>query len=327
MQDLEMRPTRSLALATLPAAAAIALWSGYRRVARELGTHLAASPHIPGRVRAVPTPWGRLSYRIVPGSDLGPPLVLVHGWGRSSDAVWWPLIAHTRRTVVAVDLPGHGRSLLEGRFTFALAAEAVLTAVADAGVVRPILVGHSMGGPVALTTLRRAGASHFGGFVAIATSSYWVRPRHQIMVAAAPYALAQSSPILMRAQRAETRRAPDQAERIAWEYAMRPPRRVLEEAAAELRHFDARRWGNLALPPAAWIVTLHDGVIDPADQLASALHFGIPTVDLPNDHPVVVQAPAAVAEIIEKSSLAWSQRRPIVIRRRMLRPRAPDQGL
>ena len=80
--------------------------------------------------------------------------------------------------------------------------------------------------------------------MAIATSSYWVRPRHQIMVAAAPYAMAQSSPLLMRAQRAETRRAPDQASRIAWEYAVRPPRRMLEEAAAELRRFDARTMGR-----------------------------------------------------------------------------------
>lgn len=316
-----MRTTRSIALATLPAAAAIALWSGYRRVAKELGSHIVASPQIPGRVKSLPTSWGRLSYRIVAGSDPGPPLVLVHGWGRSADSVWWPLIANTQRTVVAIDLPGHGRSLLDERFTFDLAADAVLAAVAHSGVVRPILVGHSMGGPVALTALRRAGESAFGGFVAIATSSYWVRPRHQIMVAAAPYAMAQNSPLLMRAQRTETRRAPDQADRIAWEYAVRPPRRVLEEAAAELRRFDARRWGDLALPPAVWIVTLDDGVIDPADQTASALHFGIPTVDLANDHPVVIQAPAALASIIEEMSLVWALNRPIRIRRRMLRSR------
>ncbi|HUP18235.1 MAG TPA: alpha/beta hydrolase [Acidimicrobiia bacterium] len=323
-----MRSTRSIALATLPAAAAIALWNGYRRVSKELGSHVAASPLIPGKVRSIPTSWGRLSYRIVPGSDPGPPLVLVHGWGRSADSVWWPLIANTQRTVVAIDLPGHGRSLLDQRFTFDLAADAVLAAVADSGVIRPVLVGHSMGGPVALTALRRvaqAGESDFAGFVAIATSSYWVRPRHQIMVAAAPYAMAQGSPLLMRAQRAETRRAPDQASRIAWEYAVRPPRRILEEAAAELRRFDARRWEDLSLPPAVWIVTLEDGIIDPADQTASARHLGIPTVDLPNDHPVVIQAPAALARIIEEASSVWSLNRPIRIRRRMLRPNGADQ--
>jgi len=324
-----MRSTRSIALATLPAAAAIALWNGYRRVSKELGSHVAASPLIPGKVRSIPTSWGRLSYRIVPGTDPGPPLVLVHGWGRSADSVWWPLIANTDRTVVAIDLPGHGRSLLEQRFTFDLAADAVLAAVADSGVIRPVLVGHSMGGPVALTALRRVsrtGESDFCGFVAIATSSYWVRPRHQIMVAAAPYAMAQGSPILMRAQRAETRRAPDQASRIAWEYAVRPPRRILEEAAAELRRFDARRWDDLSLPPAVWVVTLDDGIIDPADQAASAQHLGIPTVDLPNDHPVVIQAPAALARIIEEASSVWSLNRPIRIRRRMLRTNGADLG-
>jgi pimeloyl-ACP methyl ester carboxylesterase len=320
-----MRSTRSIALATLPAAAAIALWNGYRRVSKELGSHVAASPVIPGKVRSIPTSWGRLSYRIVPGTDPGPPLVLVHGWGRSADSVWWPLIANTDRTVIAIDLPGHGRSLLEQRFTFDLAADAVLAAVADSGVIRPVLVGHSMGGPVALTALRRSGESDFVGFVAIATSSYWVRPRHQIMVAAAPYAMAQGSPILMRAQRAETRRAPDQASRIAWEYAVRPPRRILEEAAAELRRFDARRWDDLSLPPAVWVITLDDGIIDPADQAASAQHLGIPTVSLPNDHPVVIQAPAALARIIEEASSVWSLNRPIRIRRRMLRTNGSDQ--
>ena len=335
-----MRSTRSIALATLPAAAAIALWNGYRRVSKELGSHVATSPRIPGTVRSIPTSWGRLSYRIVPGTDPGPALVLVHGWGRSADSVWWPLIANTDRTVVAIDLPGHGRSLLDQRFTFDLAADAVLAAVADSGVIRPVLVGHSMGGPIALTVLRRAsrsglgkpgsgqsgnGDSGFVGFVAIATSSYWVRPRHQIMVAAAPYAMAQGSPILMRAQRAETRRAPDQASRIAWEYAVRPPRRILEEAAAELRRFDARRWDDLSLPPAVWVVTLDDGIIDPADQTASARHLGIPTVDLPNDHPVVIQAPAALVRIIEESSSVWSLNRPIRIRRRMLRTNGSDQ--
>jgi pimeloyl-ACP methyl ester carboxylesterase len=251
-------------------------------------------------------------------------LVLVHGWGRSADSVWWPLLQHTQRTVIAVDLPGHGRSLLERRFSFDLAADAVIAAVVDSGLVRPILVGHSMGGPVALTALRRTGAPEFGGFVAIATSSYWVRPRHQIMVAAAPYALAHNSPFVMRAQRAETRRTPEHADRIAWEYAVRPPRRILEEAAGELRRFDARKWSDLSLPPAVWIVTLDDDVIDPADQRSSAHRLGIPTVDLPNDHPVVIQAPAALAAIIEDFSMVWLLNRPIRIRRRMLRPPPPS---
>lgn len=315
-----MRTSRSLALAALPVAA-IAIWSRYQRAVEELGTHSPAPPLLPGRVRAVTTPWGRLSYRLIRGSDPGPPLVLVHGWGRTGDSVWWPLAGHTRRTMVVIDLPGHGRSLLEQRFTFDLAAEAVLAAVADAGLVRPILVGHSMGGPIALTVLRHSERDQFAGFVAIATSAYWVRPRQRFMMAAAPYAMAQTSPILIRAHRAELKRTPEQARRIAWEYAMRPARAVLEEAALELRRFDARGWTDLEVPPAAWIVTLKDGVIAAAHQHASAQHFGIPTIDFANDHPVVSRAPAAVAEVIERTSLAWAERLPQGIRRRKLIPR------
>jgi pimeloyl-ACP methyl ester carboxylesterase len=244
----------------------------------------------------------------------------VHGWGRSADSVWWQLIEHTERTVVAVDLPGHGRSILDHRFSFALAAESVRAAISDAGLVRPILVGHSMGGPVALTALRESGRLDFAGFVAIATSAYWVRPRHQIMVATAPYLLAPTSPVLMGVFRAELRREPEQAGRIAWRYAVRPSRRVLEETAAELRRFDARKWADLNLPPATWLVTLEDGVMAPAHQRASARHFGIPTVDLPSDHPVVIRAPAAVADILERSAEAFAASPPIGIRRRASRP-------
>ncbi len=60
-------------------------------------------------------------------------------------------------------------------FSFGLAAEAVGRVVSDAGVERPVLVGHSMGGPVVLTTLRHA-AAEFSGLVALATSAHWVRP-------------------------------------------------------------------------------------------------------------------------------------------------------
>lgn len=313
-----MGATRSLALALLPGAAAIALWHEYRRAVEELGTCRPTPPRLAGRVTSISKEWGRLSYRIVRGSDRGPALVLVHGWGRTGDSVWWPLIEQTRRTVLVIDLPGHGRSLLEKRFTFGIAADAVLTAVADAGLVRPVLVGHSMGGPVALTALHQAGRHDFAGFVAVATSAFWVRPRHQLMVAAAPYVLSHTSPILLRAQRAEVKRAPDQADRIAWEYAVRPTRRVLEESADELRRFDARVWKDLVLPPATWIVTLQDGVIAPADQRASADHFGVPAIDLPYDHPVVGKAPEAVAELIERSSRSFAERLPIGIRRREL---------
>jgi pimeloyl-ACP methyl ester carboxylesterase len=309
-----MQANRSLALVALPGAAAIALWGAYRHTVNELSTRWTTPPRLPGEVRTLATTWGRLSYRLVAGTGMAPPLVLVHGWGSSADSMWWRLIGQTDRTTLVVDLPGHGRSLLEAPFTFDLAAEAVNAAIADAGLARPILVGHSMGGPVSLTALRQSGEDSFAGFVGIATSAYWVRPRLQIMAAAAPYLLAPSSPITIGAQRAQRRRDSEQEATIAEAGLSRPSRRVLEESAVELKRFDAREWRGFRVAPGVWIVTLQDGVIAPDDQRASATHFGIPVVELTSDHSVVMRDPEAVAGTIERSANAWVETDPTRVR-------------
>ena len=80
-----------------------------------------------------------------------PALVFIHGW--ACDVAFWdgqvgPLSAHTR--VLAVDLPGHGRSdAPDIAYTQRHFAEAVGAVLDDAGVGRAVLVGHSMGGSVA----------------------------------------------------------------------------------------------------------------------------------------------------------------------------------
>ncbi len=292
-----MKPAKTLAFA-LPGAAAVAVWSGYRHAVREFQADRLPPPRLPGHVRSIPTYWGRLCYRMIEGSPRRAPLVLIHGWGRSADTAWWPLLEHTDRTVLAVDLPGHGRSTLEERFSFDLAAEAIDTAVADAGIRCPILVGHSMGGPIALIALRD-GSARFGGLVAIATSAYWVSPHLQVIVAAAPYLLAPRSPIVTAAMRREARRAPDARAQVTRSYALRPSRRVLAEAAMELRRFDARVWEPFPRPPTLWLIAEDDGVIAPVDQIASAQHFQADLERLSSDHAVLMSDPRRVTEIID----------------------------
>jgi len=291
--------TRVASAALMAAAASAAV--AYRRMAQHLDMAPAAAPPLPGTVVGLATEWGRLSYRWIEGSSTdGPPLVLVHGWGRSADTAWWPIIERTDRSVLAIDLPGHGRSILDDRFTFEIAAEAVLQATEHAGVHDAQLVGHSMGGPVCMTALLHSERTRFANFVALATSAYWVTPRYRVKLAAAPWALAPRSPILLRAESVELRSDPRAAGRVAWEYASRPSRQVLIEAAIELRRFDARRWGPLLhMPPTTFGITTRDGVIDPSDQRASALIFGCRMVDLPTDHSVVSLAPDSVMRLLD----------------------------
>ncbi len=82
-------------------------------------------------------------------------VVFIHGW--TCDLTFWrgqaPVYENSRSLLV--DLPGHGQSdkpdVSYTQERFARAIDAVMRA---AGVERAVLVGHSMGGPVAITFLR-----------------------------------------------------------------------------------------------------------------------------------------------------------------------------
>lgn len=82
-----------------------------------------------------------------------PALVLLHGL-TFDRRQWAPLLAEPAltepdRRVVAFDLPGHGQSPRRDSYRLADLAETLHTAIAEAGLSRPVVVGHSMGGVLA----------------------------------------------------------------------------------------------------------------------------------------------------------------------------------
>jgi pimeloyl-ACP methyl ester carboxylesterase len=95
---------------------------------------------------------GGISTRVLEVAGDGPPIVLLHGFSDSADS-WRPLLrefAARSRRAVAADMPGSGHAPALAR-----PALASLDAFAAAFVDRyadspPILVGHSLGGLVAL---------------------------------------------------------------------------------------------------------------------------------------------------------------------------------
>src|SRR3954467_11401593 len=98
-----------------------------------------------------PIRFGNLAGRLHgdPGTG-GTPLVLLHGL-TFDRRMWDPVLAAlpAGRPALALDLPGHGASPgIEGR-GLAPVAEAVHASVRAAGLERPIVVGHSIGGPIA----------------------------------------------------------------------------------------------------------------------------------------------------------------------------------
>jgi pimeloyl-ACP methyl ester carboxylesterase len=84
-------------------------------------------------------------------------LVLIHGWTMNVDN--WrdqiPVFAKGNR-VIALDLPGHGRSdKPQITYSMELFARAVEAVMSDAKVKRAVLVGHSMGTPIARQFYRK----------------------------------------------------------------------------------------------------------------------------------------------------------------------------
>ena len=80
-----------------------------------------------------------------------PPVILLHGAG--SDRLCWP--AAIRRLpgqrVIALDLPGHGRSESVALQSIDAYAESVVNFMSGLGIYQVSLVGHSMGAAIALT--------------------------------------------------------------------------------------------------------------------------------------------------------------------------------
>ena len=147
-----------------PIAAALRATPAARRLAREKGIELAGL--------AGSGPQGRIQARDVAGSPAsasgaslnrlwlargaGTPLVFLHGFGADLNG-WRPLVGRlgSRRSLLALDLPGHGQSPLRGEITLDAFVEAVETALAQEEVRQAHLIGHSLGGAVAIALAAR----------------------------------------------------------------------------------------------------------------------------------------------------------------------------
>jgi pimeloyl-ACP methyl ester carboxylesterase len=84
-------------------------------------------------------------------------LVLVHGWSCNLD-YWHDLVPDftKRNRVLALDLPGHGKSdKPQIAYTMDLFARAVDAVMRDAKVDQAVLIGHSMGTPIARQFYRK----------------------------------------------------------------------------------------------------------------------------------------------------------------------------
>jgi pimeloyl-ACP methyl ester carboxylesterase len=101
------------------------------------------------------------------------PLAAVCLHGAGADHTRWLPLMEELEDALALDLPGHGEAPLPLAQTVAEMAWAVLQWLRSAGLCRPLLVGHSMGGAVALKAAFLAQEEGFalGGLGLLATGA------------------------------------------------------------------------------------------------------------------------------------------------------------
>ena len=107
----------------------------------------------------------------------GPTLVLLHGVGHRRQA-WQPVLdlLAPQRTVITVDLPGHGESpplQADGRPAIRAIAEEIVAFFDALGLDRPHVAGNSLGGALALGVAARGRAATVTG---LSPAGFWANP-------------------------------------------------------------------------------------------------------------------------------------------------------
>src|SRR5690606_34836264 len=110
--------------------------------------------------------------RYLKQGDGGEPVVLIHGFtGGLNNWAYHQSALAGERAVYALDLPGHGQSSKDvGEGTIAFLADVVKKWIDALGIERAHLVGHSLGGAIALA-LSLDAPEHVRTCTAIASAS------------------------------------------------------------------------------------------------------------------------------------------------------------
>jgi 3-oxoadipate enol-lactonase len=250
-------------------------------------TRAPAQPDVPG---GPPIPMGRrvelpgrgtTFVREVEGPPGAPTVLLLHGLVASGGLNWFqafrPLSKHFR--VLAIDHRGHGRGIRAWRrFRLADCADDAAALLDELGIERAIVVGYSMGGPIAQLLWHRH-PDKVAGLVLCATSNRFVpgvRERLAFVTAVSAIAgstrvgqLATKIPVsaLQRRVPAAVRARPDSLRAWAAAEMRRHDARMVTEALAATTNFDSRSWLHQVEVPTAIMVTKQDRAIPPQEQL------------------------------------------------------------
>ncbi len=257
---------------------------------------------------------GTTHMRLMAGPPAAPTVLLLHGWTANSALNWYtsytPLAQRFR--VLALDHRGHGRGMRAPEaFTLQDCADDAAALVDLLAIDRVIVVGYSMGGPIAQLLCRRH-RNLVAGMVLCATAASFVgnSPGERAMqgvVTGLTFAARRAPEAFNKriADRVVVSRYDDSALGL-WareEARLNDPRSIVEAGQA-LSHFSSQDWiGKLGVPTAV-LVTGRDHVVAPDRQ--EALVAAIPGArrfPVDGDHDVCATQPDAFVPTLVEACL------------------------
>jgi 3-oxoadipate enol-lactonase len=193
-----------------------------------------------------------------------PTVLLLHGLGVTADVQWftaYPALAE-RYGIVALDHRGHGRGLRsQDPFTVEDCADDAAAVLQELGIDRAIVVGYSMGGPVAQLVWHRHPAQTAGLVLCAGVHSYrGMEPARGRFGPIAPSLRA------LQTGRFLVRRVDPQLRRWLVTELWRTDRRLAYEAGFAVGGFDASAWIGGVDVPHAVVITELDGHVVPERQ-------------------------------------------------------------
>ena len=248
------------------------------------------------------------------GGD-GPPLLLLHGWMFPSDLNWFRTykpLADAGYRVLALDHRGHGRGLrADEPFTLAGCASDAAALIRELGCGPAIVVGYSMGGPIA-TLMARDHPDTVAALVLCATAREWKEPRMKALWSGMGVLRLALGAFPHQSWRWGLRRAgfPD-SPITSWVAAelSRGSARDIAEAGRELGRFDSRTWiKQLRGIPSAVVVTTRDTAVPPRKQFELAESLGAPTFEIACDHSGVTVKGIDFARVLLEALASVSDR-------------------
>jgi 3-oxoadipate enol-lactonase len=252
-------------------------------------------PLPPGRI--VPVEGiGELFVRDGGGGD--PAVLLLHGWGVTADINFfqvYPALSDAYR-VVALDHRGHGRGLRTVTpFSLEDCADDAAALLGAIGIARAVVVGYSMGGPIALLLAHRHPEA-CAGLVLEATSLEFqegIRERalwRSLNFLEAGLRHGSGDGVVQRVLRAAVDEQPSLDPYRSWLAAefRRGDIGAIVEAGRALSGYDARPWAKSVRVPTAVVLTTADRLVARRKQRSLASAFGARVFELRGDHDVPI---------------------------------------